>query len=91
MNYYQRKTVARGILASKKSDIVKKLCPLMTNSKSKAYWMGLPDSDNVVDLADTREYGEYAILIMVPYILFRINNLIKRAISRISQYSSVPN
>ena len=49
----------RGILSSKKQDLVEKLCPLMESSKNRAYWSNLPESEIAVDLADTREDGEY--------------------------------
>ena len=35
------------------------LVPLMTDSKSKAYWMNLADNEDALDLADRRENGEY--------------------------------
>lgn len=49
----------RGILSSKKQDLVEKLRPLMGNNKNKAYWLNLPECETTIDLADTQEDGNY--------------------------------
>ena len=40
-------------LSSKKIDLVKDLCPFISSSTNKAYWVGLLESDTAVDVADT--------------------------------------
>ena len=39
----------RGVIMSKKTDIVNKLCPLMTSDKI-SYWIDLPEKDSSADL-----------------------------------------
>lgn len=39
----------RGVMTSKKTDIVNKLCPLMTSDK-RSYWIDLPEKDSSADL-----------------------------------------
>ena len=56
---FPKNNAPRGLLSSKKRDLVQKLCPLMGSNSNREYWSNLPECETVVDLADTREDGEY--------------------------------